>query len=150
MQSGSVLLETNIDDSSGEMLGYAKERLFDLGALDVWFTSIQMKKDRPGVILSALVPLEMESLAVDLILRETSTLGVRRRAIDRYVAEREIRSISTDLGDANVKLKFLNGVVVDVSPEYEDCRSLSLRTCIPLQDIMRKVRDTARNQLGLD
>lgn len=150
MQSGSVLLETNIDDSSGEMLGYAKERLFDLGALDVWFTSIQMKKDRPGVILSALVPLEMESLAVDLILRETSTLGVRRRAIDRYVAEREIRSISTDLGDANVKLKFLNGVVVDVSPEYEDCRSLSLRTGIPLQDIMRKVRDTARNQLGLD
>ena len=150
MQSGSVLLETNIDDSSGEMLGYAKERLFDLGALDVWFTSIQMKKDRPGVILSALVPLEMESLAVDLILRETSTLGVRRRVIDRYVAEREIRSISTDLGEANVKLKFLNGVVVDVSPEYEDCRSLSLRTCIPLQDIMRKVRDTARNQLGLD
>ena len=150
MQSGSVLLETNIDDSSGEMLGYAKERLFDLGALDVWFTSIQMKKDRPGVILSALVPLEMESLAVDLILRETSTLGVRRRAIDRYVAEREIRSISTDFGEANVKLKFLNGVVVDVSPEYEDCRSLSLRTCIPLQDIMRKVRDAARNQLGLD
>ena len=150
MQSGSVLLETNIDDSSGEMLGYAKERLFDLGALDVWFTSIQMKKDPPGVILSALVPLEMESLAVDLILRETSTLGVRRRVIDRYVAEREIRSISTDLGEANVKLKFLNGVVVDVSPEYEDCRSLSLRTCIPLQDIMRKVRDTARNQLGLD
>ena len=111
------------------------------------FTSIQMKKDRPGVILSALVPLEIESLAVEVILRETSTLGVRRRAIERYVAKREIRRISTDLGDADVKLKFLDGVVVDVSPEYEDCRALSLETGIPLQDIMRKVRDSAWSQL---
>ena len=149
-KSGSVLLETNIDDSSGETLGYAKERLFGLGALDVWFTSIQMKKDRPGVILSALVPLEIESLAVELILRETSTLGVRRRAIERYVAKREIRRISTDLGDADVKLKFLDGVVVDVSPEYEDCRGLSLETGMPLQDIMRKVRDSAWSQLESD
>ena len=88
-QQGEIgLLETNLDDATGKVLGYAQDRLFALGALDVWCAPIQMKKNRPGVILSALVPQYLESAAVDVILRETTTLGVRSRPIERYVAER--------------------------------------------------------------
>ena len=88
-QQGIVLLETNLDDVTGEVLGYAQERLFDLGALDVWHTSIQMKKNRPGVLLSALLPDNLEQAGVELILRETPTLGVRSRPVERFVADRE-------------------------------------------------------------
>ena len=77
-QSASVvLLETNLDDAPGLVLGYAQERLFALGALDVWHTPVQMKKNRPGTILSVLVPPHLEQAAVELILRETPTLGIR-------------------------------------------------------------------------
>ena len=84
------LLETNIDDSTPEVLAYAQERLFEIGARDVWFTPIQMKKNRPATMLSALVPMDLESDAARLILRETSTLGVRVRPVSRYEADRKV------------------------------------------------------------
>ena len=85
-----ILLETNLDDVSGVVLGYTQERLFDIGALDVWNTPIQMKKNRPGTVLSVLVPKDKEQDAVELILRETPTLGVRTRPVERYVAGRQM------------------------------------------------------------
>ena len=143
-QEGIVLLETNLDDVTGEVLGYAQERLFDLGALDVWHTPIQMKKNRPGVILSALLPQRLEESAVELILRETPTLGVRRRPVERYAAEREVLEMDTDLGKVRVKVKRLAGEVVAASPEYEDCRAIALETGRPLQEVYRMADAEAR------
>ena len=88
-RGGLSLLETNLDDSTGELLGYVQERLFEIGARDVWFTPIQMKKNRPATMLCAIVDERSESKAADLIMRETSTLGVRARPIERYEAERD-------------------------------------------------------------
>ena len=98
-----TLLETNIDDASPQLLGYAQERLFELGALDVWHTPIQMKKNRPGTLFSVLVPASLEAQAVSLLLRETTTLGVRRRVVERYEAEREMREVHTEFGPVAVK-----------------------------------------------
>ena len=145
-QQGIILLETNLDDVTGEVLGYTQERLFALGALDVWHTSIQMKKNRPGVILSALVPQSLEAAAVDLILRETPTLGVRSRSVERFVAEREVVEMATALGTLRVKLKALNGRVIAAAPEYEDCRRIALETGQTLQEVYRSAEAEAREK----
>ena len=145
-QQGIVLLETNLDDVTGEVLGYAQERLFGLGALDVWHTPIQMKKNRPGVILSALLPDHLERAGVELILRETPTLGVRSRPVERYAAERETVQMETPSGAVRIKLKYLAGVIVGASPEYEDCRLIALESGQPLQDIYRLAEAQAREQ----
>ena len=139
-----MLLETNIDDSTGEVLGYVHELLMELGVLDAWFTPIQMKKDRPAVMLSVLVGRELVDNAAELILKETSTLGIRRRPVRRYEAEREVVQVDTDFGKVAVKLKKLGGRVVQVSPEYEECRAIARERGLPLADVMRTVGDVAR------
>ena len=141
------LLETNIDDSTPEVLAYAQERLFEIGARDVWFTPIQMKKNRPANMLSALVPVDLESEAARLILRETSTLGVRVRPVSRYEADRRIVTVTTTLGQVSVKTKILDGATIAVTPEYEDCRKIALDKGLPLQDILRIVRREAEEAL---
>lgn len=146
LQSQVVLLETNLDDVTGEVLGYVQEMLFSLGALDVWHTSIQMKKNRPGIILSALVPQSLEGAAVELILRETPTLGIRTRPVERYVAGRESVEVNTELGTVQVKLKLLSGKPVNASPEFEDCRRIALELGIPLQEVYQRALEEARRQ----
>ena len=143
-QGDIALLETNLDDVQGEVLGYAQEQLFALGALDVWCTPVQMKKNRPGVVLSVLVPQRLEEAAVQLILRETPTLGVRTRGVERYVAQRESFTVETDLGAISVKVKSLQGEAVGVSPEYEDCRRVSLETGVPYQEVYQRALAEAR------
>jgi len=145
-QGDIVLLETNLDDVQGEVLGYAQEQLFSLGALDVWYTPVQMKKNRPGVILSALFPQRLEEAAVELILRETPTLGVRTRPVERYVAQRESFDVETDLGVISVKVKSLKGESVGVAPEYEDCRRVSLETGVPYQEVYQRALAEARRR----
>ena len=145
-QGEIILLETNLDDVSGELVGYAQEQLFALGALDVWYTPIQMKKNRPGVLLSALVPRELETAAFELILRETTTLGVRTRPVERYVAERRSESMTSALGVIGVKVKYLGGKAVGAAPEYEDCRKIALESGISLQDVCQQAMAEARRQ----
>ena len=103
------LVETNIDDMSAELLGYVQESLFAAGAADVWFTPIQMKKNRPAVMVSVLCQEALESEVVGILLRETSTLGVRVRDVGRYEAEREVFEFESSLGPAAVKVKRLPG-----------------------------------------
>ncbi len=141
------LLETNIDDMSAETFPYAAELLFELGARDVWLTPIQMKKGRPGTMLSALVDPGLESQAAALILRETSTLGVRVRQTHRYEADRSVVAIETSLGRASVKVKRLDGLDLSVSPEYESCRRIARETGAPLQDVYRVVESEAAAKL---
>ena len=144
---GLSLLETNLDDSTGEVLGYVHERLFEIGARDVWFTPIQMKKNRPATMLCAIVDEGTEKQAVDLVMRETTTLGVRVRPIERYEAKRETRTIETPLGPAGVKLKIMDGRTVAVSPEYEDCRRIATETGLSLNDVFRAVQRSAEDLL---
>ena len=142
-----VLLETNLDDAPGLVLGYAQERLFALGALDVWHTPVQMKKNRPGAVLSALVPPRLEQAAVELILRETPTLGIRSRLVDRYVAHRHSLTIETELGPVSVKVKSLDGSPVSAAPEPDDCRRIAIETGLPFQEVYQRVAEVARQQL---
>ena len=139
-KSGLSLVETNLDDCTGEVLGYVMERLFDLGARDVWFTPIQMKKNRPATMLSVIVSSDVERDAAELILRETTTLGVRVRPIARYEADREFRTLETSLGQATIKVKIVGGEPVSVSPEYEDCRRLANDAGLPLQQVYMMVQ----------
>lgn len=131
--TGTTLIETNIDDMNGELLGYVQERLLAAGARDVWFTPIQMKKNRPAVMLSAIVSADREGEAVELIMRETTTLGVRVRGLERVEAEREVARIDTSLGSVRVKVKRLEGRAVSVAPEYEDARRAALQRGVALQ-----------------
>jgi pyridinium-3,5-bisthiocarboxylic acid mononucleotide nickel chelatase len=136
-QASVVLLETNIDDQSPEQIAYAVERLLELGALDAWMTPIQMKKGRLATLLAALVPADLEEAAVALIMRETTTLGVRRRVAERYICDREIVAVETPLGPVRVKRKRWRGEDLGAAPEYEDCARLARAHGIPLHDVYR-------------
>ena len=146
-RDGLRLLETNVDDSTAEMLAYALEQLLALGAVDVWFTSIQMKKSRPGVLLSALVPAPLEGRAAELILRETSTLGIRVRPVERYEARREMREVASPFGAVPVKVKRMGHQVMGISPEYEPCRRIAQERGLPLAEVYRLVSEVAWEQL---
>jgi hypothetical protein len=135
-----VLLATNLDDVTGETLGYVLDRLLAAGALDVWFTPIQMKKNRPATLLSVLSrPEETDQLAA-LLLRETPTLGVRRQVLSRTKAAREVRQVETPWGPVRVKVKFVAGQAIAVSPEYDDCARLAAQAGVPLDEVMGAAR----------
>lgn len=132
-----VLLECNLDNVTGEALGYAMERLFAAGALDVWFTPIQMKKNRPGVVLSVIAPAaEAEALA-QVVLRETPTLGLRWLEVARRTADRRMETAQTPWGEVRVKVKMLGGRVVLRRPEYDDCARIARDHRVPLEDVWR-------------
>ena len=122
-----VLLETNIDDMNGEALGYTLEQLLENGALDVFYTPIFMKKNRPAVMLTVIARIKDEEKLADMILRETTTLGIRRSNFKRYCMNREIIKVSTEFGDVRVKVASRNGVT-KYAPEYEDCRNIARKT----------------------
>lgn len=138
-----VVLETNIDDMSPEIFGAVAQSLFAAGALDVWTAAIGMKKNRPGVLLSVLAPVEQEAALADLLLRETTTLGVRVRTARRHIARREIRSVDTEYGPAQVKLKWMGEQVLGAVPEYEDCRLLAERAGAPVRLVYEAVQAAA-------
>ena len=142
-----ALLETNIDDMNPEILGYVQERLFAAGAADVWLQPIQMKKDRPGVLLSVLCVPEREDAVAAVLLRETSTLGVRVSSVARHEAEREVVSFESSLGPAAVKVKRLPGEAPRIAPEYEACRVLALRHGLPLAEVYRVIEREAAAHL---
>ncbi len=143
-REGMVLLETNIDDMNPQIYDYVMERLFAQGALDVWFTHIQMKKNRPAVMLSVLAPGDAESRLAETVMRETSTLGIRVRSIFRHIAGRDIVEIDSTYGKVRVKVKRFQDEVVSISPEYDDCRKIASEKDVPLRDVYRTVEDDAR------
>jgi len=142
-----LLIETNIDDMNPEIYGYVQERLFDAGAADVWFQPIQMKKNRPGVMLSVLCSAEREDAVAALLLRETSTLGVRVSAVSRHEAQRESFEFESSLGPAAVKVKRLPGEPPRIAPEYEACRRIAEARALPIAEVYRVVEREARERL---
>ena len=146
-QGEVVLLETNLDDVSGLVLGYTQERLFAIGALDVWNTPILMKKNRPATLLSVLVLKDKEREATEVILRETPTLGIRTRPVDRYVAGRQMVTIETKMGSISVKVKLLDGKAISAAPEPDEVRRIALESGTPFQEVYQQATEEARRQL---
>ena len=146
-QGEVVLLETNLDDVSGLVLGYTQERLFAIGALDVWNTPILMKKNRPATLLSVLVPKDKEREATEVILLETPTLGIRTRPVDRYVAGRQMVTIETKMGPISVKVKLLDGKAISAAPEPDEVRRIALESGTPFQEVYQQATEEARRQL---
>src|SRR5439155_22643753 len=134
-----LLFECNIDDMNPELYEWARERLVEAGALDVWFTAIQMKKNRPGTLLSALAPPQCEAAVANLFLQETSTLGVRVREVWRHEAERRSFSFASSLGEVQAKARFLPNGSVAATPEYESCRAIAVAKGLPLIDVYRRL-----------
>ena len=132
LESGSLVqIETNIDDMNPELYGAVSQSLFDAGALDVWTTPIQMKKGRPGVLLSVLAPAAHETQVADILLRETTTLGVRVHPVHRHEARRTFATVPTPYGPVQVKLKWVDGALVGAKPEYDDCVRLAQTATCP-------------------
>jgi uncharacterized protein (TIGR00299 family) protein len=145
-----VVLASNIDNMTGEALGWLMERLLTAGALDVSYAPIQMKKNRPAVQLTVLAsPDDAERLS-SFILRESATLGVRMSRMERRKAGRREEKIDTPLGAVRVKLKLLSGRVIAATPEYEDCRALAERHSLPLEAVIERVTSAARTHFGLE
>lgn len=130
----TVLLQANIDNQSGELLGYSMTRLLDEGALDVFYTPIYMKKNRPATILSVLIKPEDEQKMTEIILAETTTLGVRAFRCPRYVMKRDFQSVETKFGAIKIKHSFLNDIE-KYTPEYEECASLATKHHVPLREV---------------
>ena len=139
-----IEMECNLDDTTGEALGYTMEQLFAAGALDVWFSPIQMKKNRPAVMLSALSPREKVDELVWIIMRETSTLGVRLfPPAHRLKADRRMVTVETPWGPVRVKEKWVGERRLAASPEYEDCARLARESGEPITRVMAVARQVA-------
>ena len=137
------MIETNMDDISAQILGHVMERAFELGALDCYFTSVQMKKNRPGVLLSILCRAEERPVLSELLFSETTTLGLRAYEVERRALQRTIVVVETQYGPIDVKVAQLNGHIVKAMPEYEQCRQAARDANVPL----RVVEDAARAAL---
>jgi uncharacterized protein (TIGR00299 family) protein len=120
-----IVLETNIDDISSEIYGYLMEKLFPLGALDVFFTPIFMKKNRPATMLNVLVERQNLKNIIDFIIAETTTFGVRFYEVERQKLQREFMTVKTQYGDIRVKMGKVGDKVIKAVPEYEDCKKLA-------------------------
>jgi uncharacterized protein (TIGR00299 family) protein len=139
-----AVLETNLDDVSSEVLGHFVELALAAGALDVFHTPIQMKKSRPGVLLTVLCAEAEADRFSELMLRETSAFGVRRTLAERRKLRREFAGVKTRFGPVTVKLGRLNGQVVQCAPEFESCRKLAARAKVPLKQVDEAARQAAK------
>ncbi len=133
-----TVLETTIDDLSPQVMGYVTERLLASGALDVFIVPAQMKKNRPGSLLTVLCDEQAASTLREVIFRETSTIGIRTRRERRDCLERVTISVSTQWGLVRLKESRLNGTVTNFSPEYEDCRRIAQANGVPLKRVQQE------------
>jgi len=135
-----IVIETNIDDMSPQIYGHVMELALERGALDCYFTPAQMKKNRPGVQVSILCRPQELDVMCELLLTETTTLGVRYYEVWRRFLEREVLNVNTDFGLIDVKVARLNGRVVKAMPEYEQCRAAALRAGVALHLVEEAAR----------
>jgi uncharacterized protein (TIGR00299 family) protein len=144
--SEMVQIETNIDDMNPQFYGYLMEKLFAAGAKDVFLTPIQMKKNRPATLLGVIAYRRDESALAELLLRETTTLGLRVQPISRYEAQREFKRIQTRYGNLTVKQKLLNGKVIQSVPEYDECVRLANENGVSLAEVYRSAHQALEGE----
>jgi hypothetical protein len=130
------VIEANLDDMSPQIYGYFVEQALAAGALDVTCSAIQMKKNRPGLLVSILCTPETSDALAQLLFEQTTTIGVRIHEARRKVLERELVSVETPFGAVNVKVARRDGKVVNVAPEYEDCHRIASEKSVPLKQVM--------------
>ena len=141
------ILEANVDDLNPQVFGYVMDRLLEEGALDVFGMPVQMKKNRPGTLLTVLCKPEDADRLAQLIFAETTTLGVRRREEARQTLARRWENVRTQWGEVRIKIASMNGTVTNYAPEYEDCRRLAAEHRVPLKTVMQ---EASRAYLGRD
>lgn len=141
-----TVLEANLDDMSPEVGGFVLEQALAAGALDVFYTPVQMKKNRPGVLLTVLCPPERAGALTQLLFEQTTTLGVRSYRAERTVLERTVETVETSLGPVRIKLARLNGRVLNVAAEYEDCQRLAREKGVPLKEVLAEAQFSYREQ----
>jgi hypothetical protein len=135
-EHGRVLvLECNIDDMNPQFFGGLMERLFAAGALDVFFASIQMKKNRPGTLVTVMAPVPLCETVLDVLFRETTTIGIRHHEVDRECLSREWVTVATTYGPIRIKVARRGGAVMNASPEYEDCAALAALHNAAVRDV---------------
>jgi hypothetical protein len=137
------MLETNLDDASPQIIGHVMERVLESGALDCFFTPVQMKKNRPGVLLSVLCGASEKEAVMKLLFTETTTLGVRSYEVTRRALQRSLVRVETPYGPIDVKVAHLDGRVVNEMPEFEQCRQAAANANVPL----KVVEEAARKEL---
>lgn len=135
-QDTVIVLEANLDDSSPQVVGYTLEKLLEEGALDAFAMPVQMKKSRPGALLTVLAMPQDASRLTQLIFQETSTLGVRRREERRQTLARRFESVQTQWGEVRMKIASMNGTITNYAPEYEDCRRIAAQLHVPLKEVI--------------
>ncbi|WP_333804226.1 nickel pincer cofactor biosynthesis protein LarC [Sulfurospirillum sp.] len=143
-----IVLETNIDDMSPEILSYVQERLFDAGVKDVYTTAITTKKNRLGVKLSVLVSADKEAKATEIIFAETSSIGLRRSTIQKIMLDREIKMVSTPYGKISVKCTFSHGELLKYKAEYEECKTAALSHEVPISMIYESVAKAMTKEIN--
>jgi hypothetical protein len=136
-ESGTIsVLEANLDDLNPQVFGYVMDRLLEEGALDVFGMPVQMKKNRPGMVLTVLCKPEDTAKVTQIIFAETTTLGIRRREEARQTLARRWESVATSWGDVRIKVASMNGTITNYAPEYEDCRRIAAEHRVPLKRVM--------------
>jgi pyridinium-3,5-bisthiocarboxylic acid mononucleotide nickel chelatase len=131
-----TVIETNVDDMSPQIYGYFVERALAGGALDVFSTPVQMKKNRPGLLVTILTEPVNAAPLIDLVFRETTTLGVRTHEVRRKILDREFVTVATPFGEVQMKVSRMNGTVLNATPEYEDCQRIAAQKGIPLKQVI--------------
>jgi len=137
-QETITVLEANLDDLNPQVFGYVMDRLLEEGALDVFGMPVQMKKNRPGTLLTVLCKPEDAVRLTQLVFTETTTLGVRQRLEQRHVLARRWVTVPTPWGDVRMKIASMNGTVTNYAPEYEDCRRIAAEQHVPLKAVMQE------------
>lgn len=137
------MLETNLDDASPQLIGHVMDRVLEAGALDCFFTPVQMKKNRPGVLLSVLCEPGEKEAVMKLLFMETTTLGVRSYEVQRRALERSIVRVETQYGPIDVKVAHLDGRVINEMPEFEQCRAAAMRAGVPVKVVEQAARVAA-------
>lgn len=142
------VLEANLDDMNPQVFGYVLDRLLEEGALDVFGMPVQMKKNRPGTLLTVLCKPELASKLAHLIFAETTTLGIRQREEIRQTLARRWENVRTPWGEVRVKIASMNGTVTNYAPEYEDCRRIAAEHHVPLKTVMQEAARAYTSKTG--
>jgi len=144
-----AVLESNIDDASPQTLGFVMDRAFELNALDCWFTPIQMKKNRPATLLAVLCEYADVAKIQEMLFRETTTLGIRKREVERTSLERTVESVSTEFGEVQVKVSSLNGKTITRKPEFDDLKRIAESSGLTLRSVEAAVERILNEQEGV-
>jgi uncharacterized protein (DUF111 family) len=130
-----TVIECEIDDMNPQIFGVAMDRLYAAGALEVFYVAVQMKKNRPGTLLTVVCPPALRAALADIIFRETTTIGLRHYDVDRECLRREIVAVRTPIGSIRFKIAWRDGRVINAVPEFEDCATLAAAKNLSVKEV---------------